>query len=305
MFRYIWQYLNEMDQFSISQLEQFSGIKAHTIRIWEQRYNALNPDRSEGNTRSYNTDQLRRLLNIASLVQDGLKPSNVCRLSDSKLFELIEGKLEKESTGNTTEEYFVSQLIVASTTFNEVYFEKIFSNCVLRLGMHDTYVKVIYPLLNRIGLLWAAGKISPAYEHFCSNLIRQKLSAAIDALPPPTASRKTWLLFLPENEFHEFGLLFSYYLLKLNGKKVIYLGCNVPYETLREAVEEIRPSHLLIFLVHYDSPKEVTTYLKSLKKKFNAAVIYVAGNEMLLSALDTGKEIKKISSPAEFEKQLS
>ncbi len=294
-----------MDHFSISQLEQFSGIKAHTIRIWEQRYNALSPDRSEGNTRSYNSLQLRRLLNIASLLREGQKPSVVCRLPDSRLLQLMEERLKQDAPTDPSSEYYVSQFIVASTTFNEVFFEKIFSNCLLRFGMYDTYVRVIYPLMKRIGLLWSAGKISPAYEHFCSNMIRQKISAAIDALPPPTSSRKFWLLFLPENEFHEIGLLFSYYMLKEAGKKVIYLGSNVPFETLVQTVLEARPSHLLLFLVHYDEPAEAAAYLQKLKKQFSHSSIHVAGTDPWLSSLKTGKDINKITSPAEFRKQLA
>ena len=294
-----------MDFFSISQLEQFSGIKAHTIRIWEQRYNALSPSRSDGNTRSYDNAQLRRLLNISTLLQDGHKPSKLCKMSDNKLFQLMESKLTDNTLNDPSYEYFVSQLIVASTGFDEVYFDKIFSNCLLRLGMRDTYVKVIYPLLNRIGLLWAANKISPAYEHFCSNMVKQKLSAAIDALPPPKSSRKSWLLFLRENEFHDIGLLFSYFLLKQAGKKVIYLGSNVPMDTLSQAVHETAPAHLFMFMVHYDSPEETNDYLKALKKLFGNTTIHISGNERLLSALKPAKEINKISSVEELEKQLA
>ncbi len=294
-----------MDFFSISQLEQFSGIKAHTIRIWEQRYKALNPSRSDGNTRSYDSAQLRRLLNISSLLQDGLKPSTLCKMSDNRLFQLMEDKLLENTLSDPSYEYYVSQLIVASTGFNEAYFDKIFSNCLLRLGMRDTYVKVIYPLLNRIGLLWAANKISPAYEHFGANMVKQKLSAAIDALPPPKSSRTSWLLFLRENEFHDIGLLFCYYLLKQAGKKVIYLGSNVPIETLRQTVNETTPAHLFMFMVHYDSPDETNDYLKVLKRHFSKSTIHISGNERLLSALKPAKELNKISSVEELEKQLA
>ncbi|MCX6275712.1 MAG: MerR family transcriptional regulator [Bacteroidetes bacterium] len=294
-----------MNLFSISQLEQFSGIKAHTIRIWEKRYNALSPDRTDGNTRFYDSSQLRRLLNIKGLMEDGYKPAKICKMPDSKLFQLVEDKLKAEAPLDPTYEYYVSQLIVASTGFNETYFEKIFSSCVLRHGMKETYTKVVYPLLNRIGLMWAADRISPAYEYFCSNLVKQKLYAAIDSLPPPSSSRKPWLLFLPEDEFHEIGLLFAYYIIRHSGKKAVYLGSNVPLDTLKQAISEVEPAHLFMFFVHYQSPEEATAYIKQLKKFSGKAIINIAANERAFPTLKSGKEFNPVSSVEELEKQLA
>lgn len=294
-----------MNLFSISQLQQFSGIKAHTIRVWEQRYNALNPTRSEGNTRYYDNTQLRRLLNIVSLLESDYKVSELCSMPDETLFKLLEGKQKGTPLSDATNEYFISQLIAATTSFDETHFEKIFSNCVLRLGMRNTYTNVIYPMLNRIGLMWATGTISPAYEHFSSNIIKQKLFSAIDSLPPAKSLRNSWLLFLPENEFHEIGLLFSHYLIRQAGKKVIYLGGNVPFETIISAVEETNPSHLLFFLVHHDTPEDSQDYLNDLKKNFSKIKIILSGNEKLISKLKTGKEFNWIRSVEELEKQLA
>ena len=293
-----------MNLFSISELQQFSGIKAHTIRVWEKRYNALNPTRSEGNTRYYDNTQLRRLLNIVSLMESDYKVSELCCMTDEMLFKLLEGKLKDSQSSVGTNEYFISQLIAAATSFDETYFEKIFSNCVLRLGMRNTYLNVIYPLLNRIGIMWSTGKISPAYDHFSSNIIKQKLYSAIDSLPPAKSSRNGWLLFLPENEFHEIGLLFSHYLIRQAGKKVIYLGSNVPFETLLDAVEKTTPEHLFFFLVHHNTPENSQDYIDSLKKYFGKIKIYLSGNEKLISKLKVGKEFNWIRSVEELEKQL-
>jgi len=293
-----------MNLFSISDLQQFSGIKAHTIRVWEQRYNGLNPTRSEGNTRYYDNLQLRRLLNIVSLLESDYKISELCSMTDQMLFKLLEQQLKNTDIKEGTNEYFVAQLIAAATCFDEIHFEKIFSNCVLRLGMKHTYTKVIYPMLNRIGLMWTTGSISPAYEHFSSNIVKQKIFSAIDSLPP-TKSTNSWLLFLPENEFHEIGLLFSHYLIKQAGKKVIYLGSNVPFETLISAITETTPAHLLFFLVHYDTPKDSQDYLNNLKKNFSKTKIHLSGNEKLISKLKTGKEFNWIRSVEELEKQLN
>lgn len=293
-----------MNLFSISELQQFSGIKSHTIRVWEQRYNALNPTRSDGNTRYYDNTQLRRLLNIVSLMESDYKVSELCSMTDEMLFKLLEGKQKDSQSSVGTNEYFISQLIAAATSFDETHFEKIFSNCVLRLGMRNTYVNVIYPLLNRIGIMWSIGTISPAYEHFSSNIIKQKLFSAIDSLPPAKSSRNVWLLFLPENEFHEIGLLFSHYLIRQAGKKVIYLGSNVPFETLLDVVEKTTPGHFLFFLVHHDTPENSQDYIDSLKKYFGKIKIHFSGNEKLISKLKIGKNFNWIRSVLELEKQL-
>lgn len=292
-----------MDLFSISELQQFSGIKAHTIRVWEQRYNALSPTRSEGNTRYYNNIQLKRLLNIVSLMESDYKVSELCTMTDEKLMELLENKQKNIPIIDGTNEYFIAQLIAAASSFDEAHFEKIFSNCVLRMGLRNTYTGVIYPMLYRIGLMWATGTISTAYEHFCSNIIKQKLFSAIDSLPP-AKSNKSWLLFLPENEFHEIGLLFSHYLIRQHGNKVIYLGGNVPIETLITAVEETKSTHLLFFLVHYDTPEASQDYLNSLKNKFSKIKINLSGNDKLISKLKIGNDMNWIRSVEDLEKQL-
>lgn len=257
--------------------------------MWEQRYNALNPKRSEGNTRSYDNTQLRRLLNIVSLMGDEFKVSQLCTMPDEELFILQEQKLIQTNVGETTHEFYVSQFIAAATIFDERQFEKIFASCVDRLGIKDAYIKVIYPMIYRIGLLWVADKFSPAYEHFSSNIVRRKLLTAIDDLPLETSSKNSWLLFLPENEFHETGLLFAHYLIRLAGHKVTYLGSNVPFETLTQAVEEIKPSNLLFFMVHYNSPEITQGYVNALKKHAGKGKIHYSGNEKLIQQLNPDK----------------
>ncbi len=294
-----------MNYFSISQLQEFSGIKAHTIRIWEQRYNALSPTRSEGNTRYYDNNQLRRLLNIVSLSQDGNKVSKLCAMSDEMLQGLLEIKLKSTSQENENHEYLVSQLIVAATEFDEVHFERIFSKSLIRLGMRGTYTYVIYPMLTRMGLMWSADSISPAHEHFSCSLIKQKLYSAINALPPAKESANCWLLFLPENEFHEIGLLFSNYLLRQAGKRVIYLGSNLPFNTLENTIEATDPAHLLFFLVHHNKPEESQDYLSSLKSNFGKTKIHLSGSEKFLGKLNISSEFNWIRSVADFEEHLA
>jgi len=303
MFTYFCEYLNKMNYFSISQLQQFSGIKAHTIRIWEQRYNALIPSRSEGNTRHYDNKQLIRLLNIVSLLDAGYKISELGVMTDQMLAKLLAQQQIVNDNNECINEYFITQLIAASVKFDEIYFEKIFSECVLKMGMKYTYTSVLYPMLIRTGFMWVSGMFSPAYEHFSSNIIKQKLHSAIDAMPQST-SNESWLLFLPEDEFHDIGLLFSNYLIRLSGKKVIYLGGNIPYETLLNSVDEINPTHLIFFLVHNDNTEDLKQYIDSLTNKFSKTKIHVSGNEKLMRKLNSEIEFNWISSVEDLEKQL-
>src|SRR5664279_4349134 len=172
-----------MESFSVSDLANYSGIKPHTIRIWEKRYHALKPNRSQGNTRYYDSAQLKRLLNISSLLHSDYKVSALCAMPDEKLQAL--GRKNLQSNTTDQKEYFVTQLISAALTYDESDFVKIFSHCLLRYGLKDAYLLVLYPVLIRIGLMWLNDSLPTSSEHFISNLIRQKLFTAIDSLPAP------------------------------------------------------------------------------------------------------------------------
>ena len=291
--------------FTISQLQQFSGVKAHTIRIWEQRYNALQPNRSEGNTRYYDSNQLRRLLNIVSLMDTNYKVSELCTMDDKKLFAILEEQHKTYLSKFDAYDYFVHQLIAAGMSFDEAHFEKVFSNCLLRYGMNKTYINIIYPMLKRIGLMWLTDSISPNYEHFICSMIKQKFFTAIDALPPAKQPSDTWLLFLPENEFHEIGLLFSNYTIRQAGKKVIYLGANLPLDTLINAVRQISPKHILFFCGHNNSIENSQSYINNLQKNFNDLNIHLAGNEKLISQLIINERVDWICSSDQLMNHLS
>ena len=285
-----------MNQFSISQLSQFSGIKPHTIRIWEQRYNALSPGRSEGNTRYYDNNQLRRLLNIVSLTQGNYKISEISTMSDKKLFELLEQQLPSSEKSNDTHEYFVLQLIAAGMNFDEINFDKLISHCLVRYGVKGTYLKVIYPMLKRIGLMWATNVIPPAAEHFISNILRQKLFTLIDSLPAGNDKKNSWVLFLPENEFHEIGLLLSHYLIRDSGFKSIYLGSNVPLQSVVEAAAVTNPDNLLLFLIHNDSKEGLQDYMNGLGRTFKNRNIKVAADAKQLHSIKMNKNFEVLSS---------
>jgi DNA-binding transcriptional MerR regulator len=284
-----------MQPFTISQLQRYSGISVHTIRAWEKRYNALNPNRSSGNTRYYDGNQLRRLLNITSLMNEGFKISELCTFSDEKLFEMMGEKLDKNSIISDIDEFLVSQIVSAALEFDEMHFEKVFSRALISHGLESTYLKVIYPAMVKLGVLWTADKIAPAQEHFITNLIRQKLSTATDMLPVNNTSKNHWVLFLPENEFHEIGLLMANYLIRNAGFRCTYFGGNVPFDTLTEAVNILNPSSLLFFLVAKDDEVQDEELLSLMQTHLKNQKIYVASqaNRMSINESNTNITILK------------
>lgn len=288
-----------MDSFSISELERFSGVKAHTIRIWEKRYKALKPARSDGNTRVYDSSQLKRLLNISALLDSDYKISDLCAMPDQEL-KSLHGKMFEESTAISAE-YFISQLIASAVTFDEAQFIHVFSNCLLRYGLKQGYLQVLYPALTRIGLMWMNDSLATANEHFVSNMIRQKLSTAIDSLPPAKSGTECWVLFLPENEFHEIGLLMACYLIRLSGQKVIYLGANVPELAVKEAVTSIKPNNILMFYVHNDLPANINDYLDRLNKELSVKHIYVAAKQKMTYPLKKNTKVHFLQSVTELD----
>jgi len=289
-----------MDHFSISDLQQFSGIKAHTIRMWEQRYDALKPERSEGNTRYYNGQQLRRLLNIVSLIDSDHKVSELCAMPDEKLYDLLTSQLPGIGQAGHKYEYFVSQIIAAAIEYNESLFEKVVSSAILRFGLRDSYVKILYPVLSRLGLMWSANSLRPAQEHFITCLFRQKFLTAVDSLPLST-SKRMWLLFLPPGEFHEIGLLFANFLLRQSGHRVIYLGSDVPIESLKAVARELEPACILFFLVRKNDQEENEELILHLSREFKNQKIYVACEPSRLQPTRKGTRVIALHSVDHLE----
>lgn len=292
-----------MDLFSISQLSRFSGIKPHTIRMWEQRYEALTPIRSEGNTRYYDNNQLRRLLNIVSLIKADYRVSEVSSLPDKKLFKLIE-ELSGRDLKKDMLEYFILQLISAGMNYDEVNFEKMFSHVFITFGMKDTYVDIIYPMLKRVGIMWTTDQVQPSAEHFISNMIRQKLFTVIDSLPSPKLTSDSWLLFLPEDEFHEIGLLFSHFMIRQSGRKSVYLGANVPLESLKNAAIICVPGNLLFFVSHNENKRVLQDYIDELGRFFKNKKIWIAGQAELFENIEVSENVNLLFSVDKLERIL-
>lgn len=290
--------------YSISDLERLSGVHVHTIRIWERRYHALEPLRSAGNTRFYDDHQLRRLLNIVSLSQSGLKISQVCALSEAEMDNLLKLEIDKTISDDAHFEYYISRLLNFGLVYDEFKFDELMSACIAEYGMVVSYKRVIYPLLTRLGLMWRIDHICPAQEHFLSNLIRQKLFAAIHALPVSPNMKASWLLFLPEDEEHDIGLLLANYLLRAAGQKVIFLGGRVPLESVKDAMQNNEVAHMLLFMVRSRPLPDAESYLTELSNTFSNARIHLAGNTKLIGELHLAENINWFHSIAELEETI-
>ena len=288
-------------QYSISDLEKLSGIQAHTIRIWEQRYHALKPSRTAGNTRYYDDTELKRLLNIVSLSESGLKISQICALSEEEMQAHIEKEIAAISTGNKQFEPYISQLLHHGLAYKETMVGNLLSECLAHYGLKVTYQHIIYPLLVRLGLFWQKDSICPAQEHFMSNLIRQKLFAAIDVLPTPKKPKSTWLLFLPEDEGHDIGLLYAKYALKEAGENAIYLGSHVPMPSLIQAASENKVDYLLLFMLYSRLTTDAQNYIDHINEQFPKLQIILSGSEKLISDLKMPERVKWFNSIEAFE----
>ena len=272
-----------MSHYSIKDIEQLSGIKAHTLRIWEQRYNFIKPKRTDTNIRYYDDKDLKLVLNIALLKDNGHKISRICDM-ESEEMQLEVMKLMEKKLGFPEQ---IQGLTLAMLEIDEDRFEKILSTNILQIGFERTMMNLIYPFFQKIGILWQTGSISPAQEHFISNLVRQKIIVAIDGQVVSTSNyNKKYLLYLPEDELHEISLLFSYYLIKSRNNKVIYLGQNVPLNDLVNIYKDHNPDYLLTVLTTQPSANEVQPYIYNLSESFKNASVLVSGHQVIGHDLD-------------------
>jgi len=286
-------------KFSIKDLEKLSGIKAHTLRIWEQRYGILKPERTDTNIRYYCNEELKQLLNITLLYNHGFKISKIASLDGKSIVAEVNKIIDSQTSSSDQ----IDSLIIAMVEIDEIRFEKIISTTILHHGFSYTIEKVIYPFLHKIGVMWQTGSINPAQEHFISNLIRQKLIVAIDGVVASEVKKsKRFVLFLPDMELHELSLLYFSYLLKSRGHQVIYLGQSVPYIDLERVVEIRKPEYLVsVFTHHMD---DVNQYVKNLSKSFPQLNILLSGAQLLDTSFKLPSNIKLFKTPEDFLKLI-
>lgn len=262
-----------MGNYSIKELEQLSGIKAHTIRIWEKRYEIIKPQRTTTNIRFYSDEDLKKIINVSVLNANGFKISKIAEMSDQEIFEKI---LEISQTDSDSSVH-INQLTVAMVDLDEEKFETSLSGLFLRYNFEETMLEIVYPFLEKIGILWQSDKITPGQEHFISNLIRQKMIVAIDSLPLPSADRTKAVLFLPEGELHEIGLLFYHYLVRKAGFRTIYLGQTVPHADLKQVYAFHQPEILITSITTALGSTTIKAYLCQLADDFPCKKIFVSG----------------------------
>lgn len=269
-------------KYSIKDLEHLSGIKAHTLRIWEQRYSIINPKRTDTNIRYYDNTDLKLILNISLLKDSGYKISEIAKMSPADMCNEINVLTEK--TLQFPDQ--VQALTISMIDLDEDRFEKIMNTNILRFGFEETMINIIYPFLSRIGLLWQTGAINPAQEHFISNLIRQKIIVAIDAqIIKQRPNSKKFLLFLPDGELHEISLLFANYLIRCRGNRAIYLGQSLPFEDLRATFDVHVPDYLLTIVTSTPGQDDIQQYIYKLAHYFPNTRILITGFQVLSQEL--------------------
>ncbi len=290
-----------MANYSIKDLENFTGIKAHTIRIWEKRYNIVEPKRTCTNIRYYDDDDLKKLLNVSILNRNGLKISNIVNLSDETINEKILNLAQANNDVNSQ----IESMVLAMIDMDENKFDKVFNTAVINFGFEETMLKLIYPFFEKIGVLWQIGTINPAQEHFISSLIRQKLIVAIDGIVQKVGENsRSFLLFLPEGEYHEIGLIFYHYLIKKHNHKVIYLGETVPFDALMEVSKIKKVDYLLTSIITPMVDDQLNELLDNLSENFKESKLFIAGMQAQNPELHLNSNIQTIPSALEFKKIL-
>ncbi|MPR33618.1 MerR family transcriptional regulator [Salmonirosea aquatica] len=281
-----------MSSYSIRDLEQLSGIKAHTLRIWEQRYNIIAPKRTDTNIRLYDDQDLKLVLNISLLKEHGYKISEISRMAPEEM------NSEVVTISDRTLSYpdQIHALTIAMIDLDEDRFEKIISTNILQFGFENTMIHIIYPFLSRIGTLWVTGSVGPAQEHFISNLIRQKIIVAIDGqVVKQTPGSRKFLLFLPEGELHEMGLLFANYMIRARGHKVIYLGQSLPFNEIEFAYRLHQPDYIFTAITSVPAGNDVQPYVDKLATRFPSVTLLLTGYQIVGQDIQTKPNITIIN----------
>jgi len=282
-----------MNSFTIKDIENLSGIKAHTIRVWEQRYSFLKPSRTDTNIRYYSNDDLKAILNIAVLNKYGYKISHINKMKATDILT----KVAELNSGEALQERIVNELIQMMVLLDTAGFEKLIDRQIATNGIEKTIIKTLFPFFERIGILWQTGHINPAQEHLITNITRQKLIVGIDHARPVLKIKKIFLLFLPEKEHHEIGLLFVHYLLKSRGAEVCYLGANVPIKDARFVADIKKPDFIYLHLTSASPGISKEKFLNQLSAGF-------LKNKIILSGFITHQYKKTIPRNIQFIESL-
>jgi DNA-binding transcriptional MerR regulator len=290
-----------MGVYTIRELENLSGIKAHTIRIWEKRFGLIAPMRTSTNIRTYCDSDLKQILNISILNRNGLKISKIARLSQDEIVRQINQFTHEVSNAESQ----IESLTVAMIDLDEYRFEQVLSRSIIQFGFEEAITQVLYPFFVKIGVMWQTGAIRPAQEHFITSLVKQKFYAALDGLisSEREGSRK-FLFFLPEGELHEIGLLFCCYLAKKRGFRTLYLGQSVPLNDLPDLIRKSHVDYLVTAVITTINGPDISTLVQALSTLFSNKTIFLSGSPSLFIPHDIPSHIKTISTPQQFVEEI-
>lgn len=282
-----------MGKFSIKDIENITGIKAHTIRIWEQRYNLVVSHRTDTNIRYYDDRDLCRFLTISNLTENGYRISEVAKMSAEEMVQ----KISELSVDLNNPCIHVNALTEAMIQFDQTLFNKTLNSRINSTGIIRVMNEVVFPFLRKVGFMWQADLISPAHEHFVTNLIKTRLISAISTLdePDPETSQR-FLLFLPLHEHHEMGLWYAHYLIKLSGSRVLFLGQSVPYEDLQATSEKYQPHYCLTTLTSLFSESNVNQVIEELLKNLPHWPLVVSGPLVSMNEIIPRERLKILKS---------
>lgn len=276
-----------MSVYTIKDLENLSGIKAHTIRIWEQRYSLIKPQRTDTNIRYYSNDELKALLNISLLNKYGYKISQINKMTA----EEISNKILTLDHVDAAVERIVNDLVNSMIALDHHGFEHTINDCIFATGIEEAITSIVFPLMEKIGLLWQTNHINPAQEHLISNIIRQKLIAGIDQVKVAENFSPSVCCFLPEGEYHELGLLFMHFLMKSRGINVIYLGAAMPLDDLETVVTRKKADYIYSHLTSVNQHFNFERFIRNLISRFPSAQIVLSGNVIKSQEKKLPKEI--------------
>jgi len=283
-----------MHSFTIKDLENLSGIKAHTIRIWEQRYSFLKPNRTGTNIRFYSNDELKKLLNVALLNKFGFKISHIDKMNPEEINDKILSLNQLEAL----QERIVNTLIQNMVDMDMNAFEDGLDDFITAKGIEKTISQIIFPFLEKIGILWLTNHINPGQEHLVTNIIRQKLIVGIESIRSNIKINKSVLLFLPETEYHELSLLFMNYMLKNKGVNTIYLGCSIPLKDVEYLANLKKPDYIYTHLTTVGPKFNFDRFIANLSKSFPKTPVIISGQL-------TNTYEKKILPPINFKKSYA
>lgn len=281
--------------YSIKDLELISGIKAHTIRIWESRYDLIKPQRTKTNIRYYRDSDIIKLLNVAVVIKNGMKVSQVAKLSEEELVSFVSSAYSYQDGFEDQ----VKRLTLAMLEYDELSMNTIINSCIMKYGMLKTLDDILGPFINEVGWLWQTKAIGVGHEHFASNVLRMRLFSLIENLQNPVlALAPRVILFLPSGEFHELSLLYLNYHFKLAGFKVLYLGQDMPLEYVSEVAEKFNPQYLVSIFSMQPHFEDLDYYFERIKELFDLRKVkfYLSGYQLLnfeKSIKTTGIEVFK------------